>query len=364
MSHPQSSEVVILLATASSEYTKSAIQYYKEKYIDVVLIINQNKQNEYHGISNKILTFDGTITPDSHQLGQIINNISPDHIIIAIGRHFFHQNIFKALFQWQQNQQIKKAQISAHFCTTANGQQSPLVLADQILLDNYEIDPTRSCPPGYRDVLRAQQIYGEAFRRCFEYLEGSAVNGHFAEFGVYKGFTARIIATMMSEFSREGSLWLYDSFEGFPESEYDIDKNSYEIAENKVWNPGIMKLPQGVEKQIHASLGQLIANDHIHIIKGFYSDTLPIHSNNKLALLHIDCDLYSSTKDVLEHVINKQLLQDGTIILMDDYNSNRANPNMGERKAIKEIFDQQNRYSYSAWFSYGWHGQSFFVHGN
>jgi len=67
---------------------------------------------------------------------------------------------------------------------------------------------------------------------------------------------------------------------------------------------------------------------------------------------------------VLETLIGRRLLQDGSLLLFDDYNSNRANPRMGQRLAIVEAFENQDRYCYSPWFSYGWHGQVFFVHEN
>jgi aminocarboxymuconate-semialdehyde decarboxylase len=46
----------------------------------------------------------------------------------------------------------------------------------------------------YDTILHAQQVYGEAFRRAIAYCVLSDMGGNFAEFGTFRGFTARTIA--------------------------------------------------------------------------------------------------------------------------------------------------------------------------
>ena len=58
----------------------------------------------------------------------------------------------------------------------------------------------------------------------------------------------------------------------------------------------------------------------------------------------------------------KDVLQDGTVILFDDFNCNRASPQMGERRAFADTFEAQQRFYCSPFFSYGWHGQTYFIH--
>jgi hypothetical protein len=64
----------------------------------------------------------------------------------------------------------------------------------------------------------------------------------------------------------------------------------------------------------------------------------------------------------LDKLLERSVFQDGCVLLFDDYNTNRANPSMGERRALSEAFGAQDRYIYSEWFTYGWHGQAFIVH--
>jgi hypothetical protein len=60
-------------------------------------------------------------------------------------------------------------------------------------------------------------------------------------------------------------------------------------------------------------------NSNIVLIKGWFNDTLVPFlkaQDKKVSFIHIDCDLYSSTKLVLNAV--KDYLEDGCIILFDE----------------------------------------------
>ena len=58
------------------------------------------------------------------------------------------------------------------------------------------------------------------------------------------------------------------------------------------------------------------------------------HNMKKAAVVHIDCDLYSSTKTVLTFI--ESLLVDGTVIIFDDWYNFKGNPNLGEQRAFAE----------------------------
>mmetsp|Transcript_16136 Transcript_16136/g.19641 ORF Transcript_16136/g.19641 Transcript_16136/m.19641 type:complete len:145 (+) Transcript_16136:2-436(+) len=52
---------------------------------------------------------------------------------------------------------------------------------------------------------------------------------------------------------------------------------------------------------------------------GWFNQTLPhfVHNSSRIALVHLDCDLYSSTKLVFDHLGSR--LQSGTVLVFDDY---------------------------------------------
>jgi hypothetical protein len=223
-------------------------------------------------------------------------------------------------------------------------------------------DPTLGPPPCYLKD-RADEVYGEAFRKAFEFLVGTGIRGDILEFGTFKGYTARLIATLIREFRYPGKLYLFDSFGGLPEIGSPIDQQSHEVAANKVWFQGQMALPTGIVHSIRNALQKIIPASQLVILEGYYEETVGAHlPASKAALIHIDCDLYSSTKCVLEKVLSKGILQDGCVIMFDDFNANRANPLMGERRALAEVVGARDDFRYSLFFSYGYHGQAFFIH--
>ena len=102
------------------------------------------------------------------------------------------------------------------------------------------------------------------------------------EFGVGAGHTLQKIK---EQFPTGKTIVGFDSFEGLPESW---------IPE---WRKGSFSQGGEIPKEV---LGE-----NVSIIKGLFSDTVPKFFETtdfkdvELLLLHIDCDLYRSTKDVL-----------------------------------------------------------------
>jgi hypothetical protein len=123
----------------------------------------------------------------------------------------------------------------------------------------------------------------------WEYAQRQALKNNvspvWAEFGVAMGISARYWLTALPE---DGKLYLFDSFEGLPEA----------------WR----HLPAG-----HFKTEVPTFNDSRAIIKrGWFEATLPL--DDLLGFVHIDSDLYSSAKIVLENInVTK-----GTIILFDE----------------------------------------------
>ena len=73
---------------------------------------------------------------------------------------------------------------------------------------------------------------------------------------------------------------------------------------------------------------------------GLFADTIPKtipEKYNKAALIHIDSDLYESCKTVLAHI--EPLIQDGTVIMFDEWFAFKGNPNKGEARAFREFLE-------------------------
>src|SRR5690606_10305118 len=96
----------------------------------------------------------------------------------------------------------------------------------------------------------------------------------------------------------------------------------------------------------------------------FFEDSLRnfdlrVYGCEKIAILHIDVDLYRSCQIVLNAVTN--FIQTGTIVLFDDWNCFNASSKKGERAATREWLDRNPHIRLNEYAYYGWHGISFIV---
>jgi len=78
-------------------------------------------------------------------------------------------------------------------------------------------------------------------------------------------------------------------------------------------------------------------NTKIHLIKGWFNETLASYKVevDKIALLHLDCDLYKSVKICLDEFYDNVV--DGGFIVVDDYGHWG-----GCKKAVDEFIKKRN----------------------
>lgn len=142
--------------------------------------------------------------------------------------------------------------------------------------------------------------------------------GLFLEFGVYKGDSINRLAALRPDVHWYG----FDSFEGLPEA----------------WTLGSRKGAFDIGGTLPP------VRDNVVLTKGFFAETLPRfvaqHRNEKVAFLHIDCDLYSATKTIFDHL--GDMLQQGCIIVFDEY-FNYPDWENGEYKAFVEYIAKTGR---------------------
>ena len=118
-----------------------------------------------------------------------------------------------------------------------------------------------------------------------------------AEFGVKFGKSAKIISKIKNNQFPDSRLpyFGFDSFEGFPEKTEWGDKG-------RLTTEGIIPDIEGCQ-----------------FFKGWFKDTIPEFNkkySQPLAFLHVDCDIYSSTVEVLEGM-RHNIVAD-TVICFDD----------------------------------------------
>jgi hypothetical protein len=223
----------------------------------------------------------------------------------------------------------------------------------------------------FPDAKRADQFYRSAIQTCIDFVVFNGIEGDIFEFGVLAGWTARRFAEIMRDMHLLADMHLYDSFEGLPRSKHEVDLQSFDVRRG-VWKEE-MKLPDAWEAEIGMSIDQhvawslsrIISRSRIHLRRGFFSDTLKEKIGVKAALVHLDCDLYKSTVEVLSALHRDNALSDGTILMFDDWNCNRGNPAFGQRRAFAEFLDANKAvYSASHFLNYGFNCAAFILHLN
>lgn len=134
------------------------------------------------------------------------------------------------------------------------------------------------------------------------------------EFGVFQGNTINYIAEKVKD-----KVYGFDSFEGLPEK----------------WDrPGAM-YDKGAFSN-NGNFPNVLSN--VVLIKGWFSDTLPrfiLSNNSPIKFIHVDCDIYSSTKTIFDLLENN--IENNCVIVFDELINYQGFEGDGELKAFYEF---------------------------
>jgi Methyltransferase domain len=183
------------------------------------------------------------------------------------------------------------------------------------------------------NALRSTTLFVEenfaTAKRCgdrFDLIEYSlsqvSISGMYLEFGVHTGKSINFTAKRVKP---EVMVHGFDSFDGLPEYWRDgFDKGVFSLGK---------KMPK--------------VSSNVTLHPGWFNETLPefvktLSPEDTIAFLHIDCDLYSSTKTIFDEL--GAYIRPKTIILFDDY-FNHPNWEKGEHQAFLELAEK-HKFSY------------------
>lgn len=190
-----------------------------------------------------------------------------------------------------------------------------------------------STPQQFLDAcIFASKTPSQRVKTSFVELSRIAKDGLICEFGVYRGTTINILADLFPFRTIDG----FDSFCGLPEE----------------WRPGY---PAGVFSN---PIPSVRPNVKLHV--GWFQDTLPTYVSAvggvKSSLVHVDCDLYSSSVTCLTHL--EDTFVDGTILVFDElwYPDNYKDH---EYKALCELLERMASKSQSLEYVGNLHDESF-----
>ncbi len=191
---------------------------------------------------------------------------------------------------------------------------------------------------GLRHYLYIQRVFYKIARigiqhlymqRMFDKIAG--IEGDIVECGIGKMGTFQILASLLQEENSARKLWGFDSFEGFPEPS--AEDSSPRNPQKGEWK--YIEAEDVAKFLIILGFGAQWIDSHVKIVKGFFRDTLPNNNVPKIALLHLDADLYDSYKTCLQYLFPRVVR--GGVVLFDEYlNASLKFP--GAKKAIDEYF--------------------------
>ena len=158
-------------------------------------------------------------------------------------------------------------------------------------------------------------------------IHARELKGSVAELGVAQGKFARVINALFPE--RE--LHLFDTFEGFPQSD---------IADDKQRNFSDTKPEWYADIDMSSLMSSMRHPERCIIHKGYFPDTAVGMEEERFCFVNIDCDLYKPILAGLEYFYPR--LVKGGYIFVHDYRSKYFT---GVRAALNE-FAQKNNISY------------------
>lgn len=163
---------------------------------------------------------------------------------------------------------------------------------------------------------------------CLRSVVNERIDGDFVECGVWRGgasIFAKGVLNILGDDKR--AVWLADSFEGMPEQK-DSDKIDLDLA-------GVSYLAVSQEEVAENFKRFDLLDGRVKFLKGWFSDTLARSDIERIAVLRLDGDLYSSTMDAISALYDK--VSYGGYIIVDDYGNWQSC-----KKAIHDFLDSRH----------------------
>ncbi len=207
--------------------------------------------------------------------------------------------------------------------------------------------PVRFSRFGYRlRALFGPQHGEDVLDAAVMLLAVNGVRGDVAEFGVFEGrsllhlwhahrWVEHLIVDDVVPILRGANpaclqrrYYGFDSFEGLPPHDEVLEGQPGWMAQG-----AFAATQEGVRLALRRSG---VPDGDAVLVPGWFDATLtPESAPESIALAHIDCDLYASTKVVLEFLAPR--LVDGAIVVFDDWWLYRGRPDRGEQRAFAEF---------------------------
>lgn len=150
-----------------------------------------------------------------------------------------------------------------------------------------------------RAAFAGNDLHKDRMFHLIESVKQIEIEGLVIEFGVYSAKTTNGMAETVPERIVHG----FDSFKGLPE-DWRLS-NNWPLKHRK-GHFAVSELPQ--------------VRQNVKLWEGWFNETIPVFKKqytDNIAFLHVDCDLYSSTKTIFDE-LNNQIVKN-TLIVFDEF---------------------------------------------
>jgi hypothetical protein len=218
--------------------------------------------------------------------------------------------------------------------------------------------------PVFDRLARADRRWS-TFVDAVEYINYEAVPGDIVEFGVYTGISLALLAKSYSFDSKGMSRRVagFDAFNGLPDSrEPHARWKAGDCSSSHGWHPLLSEgdpVTSQVTLDLFAACGLPAPILHIGPFEQTLSHAIPAE-HPQIALAHFDCDLYESTHVALENIA--PALQDGTVLLFDDWFHYKGHPGKGEARAFGEFLAAHPEWGAVQYRTYATFCNAFILH--
>jgi hypothetical protein len=153
-------------------------------------------------------------------------------------------------------------------------------------------------------------------------IRDNGVAGDVAEFGSYRGHSGWLLASLMTALElEEKRLFLFDTFDSFPEEPLGIDR---------FWSSSHPVDFEGVRRKFAAF-------PFVTLVKGDFTRTFEAAGIQKLSLAYVDCDAYRSTAFLMDRLF-PEVLAPGGMMVFEDYGHAQL---LGNRAAVHDYFEKR-----------------------
>lgn len=212
----------------------------------------------------------------------------------------------------------------------------------------------------------AQDARNRFFYSAVTFATFEGVPGDFLEFGVYGGRSITLLAKYLHS-DTYGTIPRrvigFDSFEGLEEErEGHVRWEKGACAINLDPSHPILALDDPVTPDAVIALSTTLGIPPPELVVGRFADTMDkaLSDVEAAALIHIDCDLYEATAEVLERV--EPLVQPGTLFAFDDWFHYKGDPTKGEARAFREFLARNPQWGARPFKTYGVFCASFILY--